>query len=428
MADNPCTICGAPLSLREGRAFCSNDECSSGGLFLRCGYCRRYSFSIHPDQMSCSNSNCHMTGIKRSYCQHCGKTSQVSTLGQSICVNRNCKSNAKVIGHCFFCGKKAFLKIPEIMVCTKGDCPYILQRMEPCFHCKAIAFDFKGKVCRSAECEYHEVKIGSCSTCGVVSRILRQDHKHAEKCSNKECADYYDAPAPSPPTAAPQGSPLKNVVSEKDATQIIREKVLATETELDVPIQSIEDEEPPESPPPSQHGDDFEIALPRSITKPREPPTRVSPSGRLVPVAPPEAPPPTPSRFAPAGMLERPSTEESLRSVYQFLRDQVLTDEKGVSTSLFTVMGLSGSGKTTYLSALGDILAHRGVRYHYPWSGVDVKRFDVEKVIEERSQSGADSSRLPSAIDVHPLLKDLAFDFASEQISGFLSKGQWARP
>ena len=466
MPKHTCLICGETLSIREGRAFCSNDSCTSGGLFLRCGYCRLYSFSIHPEQMSCANQECRMHGTKRGFCQACSKTSQIEFAGKSICINRNCSSNKKVISTCFFCGKRAFLASPGVMICTKGDCPYLLHQMEVCFQCKEVAHEVEVKRCRNGNCELFDCEIEACSSCASLSRITEAGHEDLGNCINPDCPLFGKEKAGPETAPEAQGASLQgpqDADTTQEYTKEERDRVIATETELAVPA-SDEPREPagpkPPAPPPDpsacpqrHHSDDFSVPLPKAMTKPAEPPTRVSPSGRLVPAAPippagldeaaprVEEPPGKVSRGedlkgespgthrpeSEAAEAEAPgegvASEDATRAAFRFFRDRVLTDQTGVIRALYPVIGLSGSGKTTFLAMLGDILAHRDVRYYFPWTGVDVKRMEIEKVLEERE--GGDGDDL-STEELKARVKDLAYDFAREHISSDLSKGQWA--
>jgi energy-coupling factor transporter ATP-binding protein EcfA2 len=115
----------------------------------------------------------------------------------------------------------------------------------------------------------------------------------------------------------------------------------------------------------------------------------------------------------------------SISEVFEFVSEHILKDKKGQRYPLYLVIGLSGSGKTTYLTMLGDILANKSMKYFFPYEGVDVKRTVIEDVFEKAG--GAANSISPRLLDALKLrVKDLVYDFAQNHYANYIGKMQWS--
>jgi hypothetical protein len=109
----------------------------------------------------------------------------------------------------------------------------------------------------------------------------------------------------------------------------------------------------------------------------------------------------------------------SLLEAYQILNDSFL--HKSQSTCPFyLVIGLPGSGKTTYLSMLGDILYNRQQKYFFPYKDITAKQIQIQDLVT--------SARRKDRRAVQSLskrLRDLVYDFSRPQYDRFLSRGFW---
>lgn len=534
MAEVKCYVCESPLSTQQGRAFCSNDGCPSGGLFLRCGYCKAFSFSIHPEQMACANPGCTMHGVKRSFCQACNKTSMITYAAKTFCMNRNCTTNKKVIRKCFFCGNRSFLAIPEVRICTKGDCEHLLHTMVECRRCEKPTFEKEKSRCRNVACAYADIRIDDCPSCHRTSYVQEAGHEEFARCLEPDCDRHKDRaaateaavarrgpetpvteepvvdptlgvdlivysddiPTPDPgrppqfaPGIAPEIAPEAETpppVTPAEEEPIFpetrserRRRVLAEDTEYDrtpsgrrprtgpgrskdrlaadlilgpegAPAGGAGDA-PSGAPPQASPGkslhpeldDGFEVPLPSSLTRPKEPPTRSAPSGRDKPIFEIEGEPPRvtpeqktervggPAKQArPSAPREEPPVEPAAPAVTEMFRDHLLRDGEGNALPNIVVVGLRGSGRTNYLTMLGEILAHRGFRYHFPWSDIEVHRVDAAERVRAHIERGGDgAARTPEQIaDFARRVRDLAYEYAPDHLGAFIGKEQWAEP
>jgi energy-coupling factor transporter ATP-binding protein EcfA2 len=115
----------------------------------------------------------------------------------------------------------------------------------------------------------------------------------------------------------------------------------------------------------------------------------------------------------------------SISEVFDFVSEYILKDEEGQRYPLYLVIGLSGSGKTTYLTMLGDILANKSMKYYFPYEGVDVKRTVIEHIFEKTA--GATMGASPKLLDALKLrVKDLVYDFAQKHYANYIGKMQWS--
>ncbi len=115
----------------------------------------------------------------------------------------------------------------------------------------------------------------------------------------------------------------------------------------------------------------------------------------------------------------------SISEVFEFVSEHILKDAKGQRYPLYLVIGLSGSGKTTYLTMLGDILANKSMKYYFPYEGVDVKRTVIEDIFEKTGAASRSAS--PKLLDALKMrVKDLVYDFAQKHYADYIGKMQWS--
>jgi len=110
---------------------------------------------------------------------------------------------------------------------------------------------------------------------------------------------------------------------------------------------------------------------------------------------------------------------------FRFLKDNVLQDTQGRSYPLYLVIGLGGSGKTIYLTMLGDILLRREKAYYFPYKGIGIEPVLVDRVMKSdlerfRAEYGSDLAE-----DLKKV-KDLVHEFSSEIFQKYIAKNLWA--
>ncbi|MCX7803585.1 MAG: hypothetical protein N3A38_00205 [Planctomycetota bacterium] len=116
--------------------------------------------------------------------------------------------------------------------------------------------------------------------------------------------------------------------------------------------------------------------------------------------------------------------DASIIEAFEFVRDYILSDGER-DYPVYLVIGLSGSGKTTYLTVLGEILRARGTKYYFPYEGIDVKPVRIEEIAERRERA----SGTPRPPDLHRYRRrilDLIHDFAQQNYSQYIGRMQWA--
>ncbi len=122
--------------------------------------------------------------------------------------------------------------------------------------------------------------------------------------------------------------------------------------------------------------------------------------------------------------------EVGFAEAYEFVLKHILTGSDGKTSPLLLVIGLSGAGKTTFLTVLGDILAFRKSKYYFPWEGLEVRRIDVDAVLsrgfEFRQTPEPVRKKLREQYKGH--VKDLVFEYSQEYFSKYLGREHWAPP
>ena len=96
-------------------------------------------------------------------------------------------------------------------------------------------------------------------------------------------------------------------------------------------------------------------------------------------------------------------------------------EDEGKASPLYLIIGLSGSGKSTYLTFLGDVLGARQQRYCFPYEGVDVKWIKVEDLLQ-RYRGSADPKKIQQ---IRARVKDLVYDFSQDMHQKYSSKQHW---
>ncbi len=476
MAGKPCFACGAAMSSPDGKSGqCANPGCPGGRRFYYCGYCREISFSLLPDRMKCFNKGCRTFNIPRSKCPTCDKISIIPFGNRTVCVNRDCTDNASVVSMCFFCSNKAFLNAPDLMFCTKGNCEHLFKRVEACSVCRANSFVVDESVCKNASCEIAGVLVESCPKCR--QRTLAEDAGGSKRCLNKSC-NYKgngqvveeQAPPDFEGTLVMPAQPKKNLPQVEDpsgalavpaefrATPMEPEPYGRTLVSTPPPPQNPDKpfrapftgKEPPKQPstiPPAQDptpkpvfGQQPGPAKPPAFGQQGKPPVfgqpKVEPPPQQPPPTPQNQPPPIFGRQPPPDPTPRPAANNpppvaptpqqrlgtsAIEDTYQFLRSTLMETEDGGTCPLYLIIGLSGSGKSTYLTFLGDILGARQQRFSWPYEGIDIKWIKVEDLLQ-KYRGSADPKKIQQ---IRVRVKDLVYDFSQDMHQKYTSKQHW---
>ncbi|HTL51792.1 MAG TPA: hypothetical protein VL860_04360 [Planctomycetota bacterium] len=114
------------------------------------------------------------------------------------------------------------------------------------------------------------------------------------------------------------------------------------------------------------------------------------------------------------------SEQSSLGQAFDFIKRCIL-NERGKEYPIFMVIGLPGSGKTTYLAMLGDILKMRGQKYHFPYPRVSVQMVQVTDYADIAGSMGKDQAKVLSR-----RILDLPTDYSKRFYEKYIEKMYWA--
>ena len=134
------------------------------------------------------------------------------------------------------------------------------------------------------------------------------------------------------------------------------------------------------------------------------------------------APPPPPPATAGAGPAPAGSGApgvvlSSIEQTWEILKSLFVNPQRERSPIVMLV-GLSGAGKTTYLTMTGEILRCKGDRFCFPYEGVDTKWVRLD----EETANGRQLALLKSRV------KDLVWSFAHDQHAGSIGRMHWPPP
>jgi hypothetical protein len=237
---------------------------------------------------------------------------------------------------------------------------------------------------------------------------------------------------PTPPPAAPapavaEPAPPAGLQSAMEEDELLEEEpdgMLVEDEEEDMVFQAAEPPAPaPAKPPPAEEPDPA-----GGLVEDDEEEDDVIVAG-----APAQSEPAfggssaSPGRGRPSAMVQqRPFDMSSpLTRIFQFLSDYVLKDERGMNYPLFLIIGLAGSGKTNYLTMLGDILNKRELNYHFPYEGIDIRPVQVDRILRQnpekfRAQFGAGFDK-----EIQTQIQDLVYTYSNRQFSEFIQNTVW---
>ncbi|TET37924.1 MAG: hypothetical protein E3J72_04335 [Planctomycetota bacterium] len=472
-AGNICYACKSELRLSDTKSgLCSNADCEGLGLFSICGFCKQISFAYHANRMFCYNPECRMHNVERQVCESCNKASVITHNDKEVCINRGCRTNSEWVTQCFFCKNISFLAEEGINFCTKGDCLMLRREVGKCFFCGEMSHNVTERSCKNPACPQTGVVVTRCATCDQLTYGLELD---TPKCLNPECpsltkrsaaadfagtlelpiadamrlkdTDPREASGPEivgselkPPTRPETGPSTKptqiqrkpeDETDEEVESEVIPEPVsgsyLSDSNNSKEPGES--EEEPDDaagSPEDTEIGEAEEAESDDNFYNAMEEQRTLHGSG-LEAIE--ETPAPVARGYeSPANVITLgPSPvkgESSLIEVFNFLRDHLFVDEEGQHLPVYLIIGLSGAGKTTYLTLLGDILENKNLKYYFPYEGIDIRQVDFEDLLD-RKWIADDASKERFRKLLRMRSKDLVFDFAGHHYASYLGKQQW---
>ncbi|MFH1377394.1 MAG: hypothetical protein ABIH86_01410 [Planctomycetota bacterium] len=136
---------------------------------------------------------------------------------------------------------------------------------------------------------------------------------------------------------------------------------------------------------------------------------------------------------APGSGFQIPSADVPVRQetssiveAFEFINEYILQDEER-RYPIYMVIGLAGSGKTTYLTMLGEILRSGGDNYYFPYKDVNVKLIQIDEIIQDRII--AKGSRPPSRDERKVLkkrIRDLIYEYSKDFFNDSLGRLHWA--
>jgi len=238
-----------------------------------------------------------------------------------------------------------------------------------------------------------------------------------------------EQPAPAPPPPAPEPEPEQPAPAPPPPpSPVTPEPVAEAAFPPSNPSPPPEEEEEDEDE--EEEEEELLVVRKKSSGKPGgrygappAPKGQSSPPAAERPSPSPSPPPPGPSGTSQTAAF---STSPVSR-VFRFLKENVLQDPQGRSYPLYLVIGLGGSGKTIYLTMLGDILLKRGKSYYFPYQGLGVEPVLVDRVLKSdperfRAEFGSDLGDM-----LKGKVKDLVHEFSSEIFQKYLTKNLWAQ-
>jgi hypothetical protein len=454
-----CAACGSPVEQVDAhRALCSNKQCNAGQMFWSCGFCKKFTFAYAPDQMRCYNAECRLYMVRREACPDCGSVSLITFRGVQACINRKCRRNEHTIKTCGACNNKSVITAGAQRFCVKSDCPNLMRPIDSCETCGQVSFDLDAGRCRNRVCKMFDVKVKACPSCGKRARIDDPVHPQNGQCVSCGQSDSAhraperqparntakQLPRGGPPTPAPAAAPPKPAARpapEQPHVPISASGPLPAVAPLPEAARAGWRDATPRP-----HAPEQPMAASQAVPEApawREPAAAPKPgSGGWT------APPPSAAdrlkqmteaseevprldqlaRDREAVQRDRrgdvgTAADASILEAYEFVRDYVLSDNVR-EFPVILVIGLSGAGKTTYLSMLGEILRTRKTKYYFPHEGIDIRPVMVEELAQRRAKE----TGVPPPQDLHRYrsrIKDLVYDFAQHNYQSYIGRMLW---
>lgn len=476
-----CFDCGQPLRTVTSTSWkCANQQCPGGPLKYLCGFCKQPSFSIHLKH--CSNPQCRTHRLRRDPCPDCHNLSLVTVEGQRFCINRRCPSNAPRISQCPACGTESLLHLPAFDICIKSTCRELLrpQRRDagheltflatapsapappsplpgalpappapapappPTPAPKAIPTPAAGTpverptpppAAPAAPSPDHQPPADATEAhadddpYGLTQSSLDHGTRVARRSPTARPAASPpggSAPPPIPGGAAPAPQAL-------DAPSPPAWSAAAT---LPIGVPAPEPSAPA-APPPAPAPTPPAGPAPSATAPSPAPPAAAAAPSPSAPPAPLDAPAPPPPQAAPAppdlaapftlptpppAPPKPPVPGSEIERAYAFIERAILADADRALAPIILVFGLSGSGKSTYLTMLGEILANRASKYHFPYPGVSAHSIHLDDLIDRVEGEATPEAR---RAELRRRIRDLVYDYATHNYEEYLLNGAW---
>ncbi|MFH1707397.1 MAG: hypothetical protein ABIF71_05725 [Planctomycetota bacterium] len=470
MPPKACAVCGSGLNVntKNRTARCTNANCPAGGLFKYCGFCSTHSFVVTETGKygyACANPKCRTYNTKRLKCPTCSNDSLAVMDGVRLCLWRKCKSNKETVRNCFFCKNYSFLNFPDLKVCTKSDCSKLLVPFLHCDFCLEYTVGRATRHCENPACEMFGVKVALCDSCGQRTFVADANSEYSMTCRGKACISKASEfgqtfigggtdklkPVPGGPgdaTVCGDATIVEPVrAGHSRSASIVHfpengagdgpDSGLGAAKTLPVTVGPEEKTMPGETVDEKferlirVRGDD-DITLPPPDPIAAAEMTRIAPSEANKTFLPAgdgadSALTPDEDGLGPLAAMEPPApepeepvvfTQDSVNNAYNFINRYVL---KRQEHPFLLIIGLAGTGKTTYLTMLGEILANRASRYYFPYRGIDLKRFVLGDYMD---------ANIPQPVieDLNRRVLDLVYDYSIDSFSRTISKGRWPEP
>lgn len=411
-----CFICGGPLEPTDRhRGQCSNPDCASGGAPYLCEFCEEYSIVREGVDLRCFNPECGLSNTLRQACSECGKVSLIDFMSGRICLNRRCKVNTQLLVKCVSCGRRSALKTPDHVVCIRGRCERFLQPLVDCFFCGNATLDLESKSCVAPDCDMPGIPMDFCQDCGKRSWAL--DDK---QCLNPEClrtgtdavgttgllTKLHVMPSKAAPglgaTTLPHETPTAPGTGGKLVTQLTMHPA----------------GQAPKRDKPSGPG--VGVRTSRALTIKASGSVDIEKPGAPAGASPVAGGQGSRPRKLPPGLEGSP-----MAAAYSFIMERVLEDS-GPASAIYLVVGMPGSGKTTFLTMFGELLRCRGSKYHFPYDGIDVRPVQIDDFLRPEDRDAGVAGTAADTVRRH--VRDLVFDFAQKTYAESISKMQWPEP
>jgi energy-coupling factor transporter ATP-binding protein EcfA2 len=122
------------------------------------------------------------------------------------------------------------------------------------------------------------------------------------------------------------------------------------------------------------------------------------------------------------------SERDKMLEVFEFVREHVLKSETGEFYPIYLLIGLSGAGKTTHLTMLGNILQYREMKYYFPHQGIDIRPVKIANIFDRKYQNAQGEQAVEFRKQLEDRVLDLVYDFSQGLFRSTLAKGLWPEP
>lgn len=470
-----CPICNKMSVITyHGRPICINRSCESNRkIVTNCFFCGNPSFLKSPGAMFCTKSTCPRLLQTVYECFACKQFSYVQA--ESKCKNPSCKYYDVEITQCSSCRNFSFIVAPEhphSRKCMNPDCPLYYEKAETKVSTDQIRREQLGKMLQDTMSIPLEELQKAYQTTGEVQEADKEPESFDEEPVPEAILEEGPVPEMLSVESEPEGASPSVKPSEEDVTE--KEKALESADEVlkpvdeAAPIQEPEPIEVAKTIPASSTirekkgeesvGEDIAEELFKEVTEgalPKQEEETVEPlkseerpvlqeqmvevseestgKGMVKPIQKDEewemetGAVYTGARGESRIIAEEPAVTTgagiTIEDIYRFVDEHTLQKGDGTKNPLLLVIGLPGSGKTTYLTMLGTILMFKEQRFHFPYPGLAPGLVDVVKTARRvfgKSASTGQKRMLVKSLRNHVV--DLVAGFAQENYNKYVKQ------